>query len=114
MFENVSEVEFHEKDYDRILSVLSREAEKVPVSAIEVSDTKPASKESKIDFNYVECKKTSDFVIANNIAFHLLCCMGMYLKMCNIVELRRIYSLYGIEIPVVHVYRFLAKIYIYH
>ncbi len=34
VFENVNEVEFHEKDYDRILSVISREGETIPVSEI--------------------------------------------------------------------------------
>ena len=31
MFENVNEVDFHEKDYDRMLAVISREGEKVMV-----------------------------------------------------------------------------------
>ncbi|XP_070548103.1 dynein axonemal heavy chain 8-like [Ptychodera flava] len=31
VFENVNEVEFHEKDYDRILSVISREGETIPL-----------------------------------------------------------------------------------
>lgn len=34
VFENVNEVEFHEKDYDRILSVISRETEKIMVKFI--------------------------------------------------------------------------------
>lgn len=32
MFDNVNEVEFHAKDYDKILAVISQEGEKVPVS----------------------------------------------------------------------------------
>ena len=32
VFENVNEVEFHEKDYDRILAVISKEGEKIMVT----------------------------------------------------------------------------------
>ena len=32
VFENVNEVEFHEKDYDRIMSCISKEGEVIPVS----------------------------------------------------------------------------------
>lgn len=34
VFENVNEVQFHEKDYDRILSVISREGEKIVVGVL--------------------------------------------------------------------------------
>ena len=37
VFENVNEVEFHEKDYDRILSVISRETEKIMVKVYFIS-----------------------------------------------------------------------------
>ena len=32
MFENVNEVDFHEKDYDRMMAVISKEGEKIMVS----------------------------------------------------------------------------------
>ena len=37
IFENVNEVEFHEKDYDRMLSVISREGEKIVVCIFDIS-----------------------------------------------------------------------------
>ena len=32
VFENVNEVDFHEKDYDRMMAVISKEGEKIMVS----------------------------------------------------------------------------------
>lgn len=34
MFDNVNEVEFHAKEYDKILAVISQEGEKLPVCAV--------------------------------------------------------------------------------
>lgn len=34
VFDNVNEVEFHPKEYDKILAVISQEGEKLPVSNI--------------------------------------------------------------------------------
>ena len=33
VFENVNEVDFHEKDYDRMMAVISKEGEKIMVSS---------------------------------------------------------------------------------
>lgn len=34
VFDNVNEVEFHPKEYDKILAVISQEGEKLPVSKV--------------------------------------------------------------------------------
>ena len=38
MFENVAHVEFHEREYDRILSCISREGEVVTVGIININN----------------------------------------------------------------------------
>lgn len=35
VFDNVNEAEFHPKEYDKILAVISQEGEKLPVSSVD-------------------------------------------------------------------------------
>ncbi|CAB1339925.1 unnamed protein product [Coregonus sp. 'balchen'] len=39
VFDNVNEVEFHAKDYDKILAVISQEGEKVPAADLQINDS---------------------------------------------------------------------------